>query len=113
MTKKLNIFGYCRVSTQKQAQRGYSVDDQERRIRSYIDAFYDEGSFELTILREEGVSGKSLDRPMMKKLINEAINNHVDIIVFYCLNRLTRSVKDTIYFLEMINKKDKTHLRLI
>ena len=101
--KKTRLFGYCRVSTQRQADRGYSLDDQERRIRSYVDTYYDDGSYSLSVLRDEGRSGKNLDRPMMRQLISEAQKNHVDVIIFYCLNRITRSVKDTIYLMEMVN----------
>lgn len=100
---KTRLFGYCRVSTQRQAERGYSLDDQERRIRSYVDTYYDEGTYSLEILRDEGKSGKNLDRPMMRKLIAEAQTKKVDVIIFYCLNRLTRSVKDTIYLMELVN----------
>lgn len=103
---KTRLFGYCRVSTQRQAERGYSLDDQERRIRSYVDTYYDEGTYSLEVLRDEGKSGKDLDRPMMRKLIADAQKKKVDVIIFYCLNRLTRSVKDTIYLMELVNSCD-------
>ncbi|MBT6143440.1 recombinase family protein, partial [bacterium] len=35
MTEKTKTFGYIRVSTDKQAEKGYSLDDQEKRIRAH------------------------------------------------------------------------------
>ena len=103
MKRKLRIYGYCRVSTVRQAMEGYSVDEQERRIRSYVETFFDAGTYELEILREEGKSAKNLDRPQMQKLLSDAKKRKVDILIFFCLNRLTRSLEDTLYLLQIVN----------
>lgn len=46
--------GYCRVSTDEQAQHGVSLDAQESRIRDYAER---QGLELLAVIRDEGVSG--------------------------------------------------------
>ena len=56
MTKAV---GYVRVSTQEQADHGYSVDAQVSKIRAYAD-LYD--IVLLDVIIDAGVSAKSLKR---------------------------------------------------
>ncbi len=59
--------GYCRVSTEEQAREGVSLEAQEEQIRRYCDLY----SLELVeVLRDEGVSGKSMERPGMVELMS-------------------------------------------
>ena len=54
--------------------------------------------------KDNGFSGKSLDRPDMQKLINMIEKNQVDVIFVYKLDRLSRSIKDIFDFVEFIQK---------
>ncbi len=90
-TKGLKAIGYIRVSTDEQAREGFSLPVQESRIRSYCEA----KDWDLaTIYRDEGVSGKSLDRPGIQALIEDLGSNGVDVVVILKLDRLTRSIRD-------------------
>jgi site-specific DNA recombinase len=61
----------------------------------------------IEIVKDEGFSGKNLDRPGMKKIITMACQKQFDVIVTYKLDRLTRSVKDLGYLIEdVFNKHD-------
>jgi len=89
--KGLKAVGYLRVSTDEQAREGLSLDVQEARIRAYCEAKQWEL---LRIYRDEGVSGKSLDRPGIQSLIADLKSNGVDVVAITKLDRLTRSVRD-------------------
>lgn len=89
--KGLKAVGYLRVSTAEQAREGLSLDVQESRIRSYCDA----KQWELVrIYRDEGVSGKDLNREGIQSLIADLKSNGVDVVAITKLDRLTRSIRD-------------------
>ena len=89
--RKSYAVGYIRVSTDEQAKEGISLADQEARLTAYCQA----KEWELVrIYRDEGESGKSLDRPGIQKLISDLKANGIDVVVTVKLDRLTRSVRD-------------------
>lgn len=83
--------GYIRVSTQEQAQEGFSLDVQEARIVAYCQA---KGWDLLRVYRDEGLSGKNLDRPGVQAMLGDLKGNGVDVVVVLKLDRLTRSIRD-------------------
>ncbi|MGZ3581084.1 MAG: recombinase family protein [Syntrophales bacterium] len=58
--------GYARVSTDEQTQQGVSLSHQEQKIRAYCIAKDWEIS---SVIRDEGYSGKDLDRPRIQEII--------------------------------------------
>ncbi len=86
---------YVRVSTDTQADEGYSIDEQLDRLKAYCKAQdWTVGG----IYRDPGYSGSNLDRPGMRKLMAEATG--YDVVVVYRLDRLSRSQKDTLHLIE-------------
>ena len=83
--------GYIRVSTREQAQEGVSLAAQEERIRAFCTA---KGWDLLRIYRDEGESGKNLERPGVLSMIRDLKADGVDVVVVLKLDRLTRSVRD-------------------
>jgi len=83
--------GYIRVSTREQAQEGVSLAAQEERIRAFCTA---KGWDLIRVYRDEGKSGKSLDRPGVQAMIRDLKDDGVDVVVILKLDRLTRSVRD-------------------
>ncbi|MCQ6356436.1 recombinase family protein [Bacillus cereus] len=85
---------YIRVSTQDQVEN-YSIEVQRERIRAYCKAknwdVYDE-------YIDGGYSGSNLDRPDIKRLLNNL--NNIDVVVVYKLDRLSRSQRDTLELIE-------------
>lgn len=77
------VFGYARVSTVDQ-----NLDAQKEELLKYG----------CTKIFFEKASGKNLDRPELKKLLNVLKEN--DVLVIYKLDRLGRSLKDLI---ELVN----------
>lgn len=109
MEKITRIIGYARESTQRQAENGFNLDDQERRIRNYVDIYYSKDGYDLTIIREEGASAKSINRPEFAKVIERIKSHTVDVVVIYTYDRFTRRLKDFIALLELM---DKNHVTL-
>jgi len=92
---------YVRVSTQEQAEEGYSVGAQLEKMRLYCK------SKEWIIVEEYvdgGFSGSNLDRPAMQKLIFDSARSTIDMVLVYKLDRLSRSQKDTLHLIEDVFK---------
>jgi DNA invertase Pin-like site-specific DNA recombinase len=57
------------------------------------------------VIRDEGVSAKSLKRPGLQRLLQLVERRQVDAVIVYKLDRLTRSVKDLNSLVELFDKK--------
>lgn len=88
---------YCRVSTREQAKEGYSIGEQQERLKKYCDAMGWK-NFELYV--DGGFSGGSVERPALKRLIRDIKNGKIEKVVVYKLDRLSRSQKDTLILIE-------------
>lgn len=86
---------YIRVSTQEQAQEGYSIGAQKERLFAYCKA-HDWLVGEVYI--DGGFSGSNLNRPGIQRLLSEIDN--FDVVLVYKLDRLSRSQRDTLYLIE-------------
>jgi DNA invertase Pin-like site-specific DNA recombinase len=93
--------GYVRVSTAEQANHGVSLDAQQSRIRAYA-ALQEREIAEVIV--DAGESAKTLQRPGIVRLLNDVRGGKVGCVVVYKLDRLSRSVKDLITILELLEK---------
>lgn len=92
---------YIRVSTEEQAREGYSIEAQkEICIRWLTDKKYDV----VDIYVDDGYSSKNMKRPALQRLMADAPNRKYNLVVFWRLNRLTRSVKDKEYLFDLFAK---------
>lgn len=98
-----NVIGYIRVSTDKQADEGLSLDAQRARIQGMAMA---QGISLADVIVDAGVSAKSLDRPGMARLLSLVDAGAVQTILVAKLDRLTRSVGDLIALLERFTRRD-------
>lgn len=95
MPQKIAI--YIRVSTQEQAQEGYSVEQQTDRLTSYCKAM----DWPIAnVYIDPGFSGANLERPVLQKLFYDINDKKIDCVLVYKLDRLSRSQKDTLYMIE-------------
>lgn len=99
----MKAIGYIRVSTDKQADNGVSLEAQEAKLRAMaavqdieIDEFIIDG----------GESAKSLSRPGMERLLAMVDRGEVQTVIIAKLDRLTRSVKDLATLLERFQKRN-------
>lgn len=98
------IIGYVRESTQWQVTNGYNLGEQKRKIEEFCKYKYETGSYELEIKEERGVSARNLKRPQIQSIIELIKAKSIDILVIHNLDRLTRSVKDLAYLIELLEE---------
>ena len=82
---------YLRVSTDKQADKGISLEAQEEKAKAYA-GLYDLDLIETVI--DAGESAKTLDRPGLQRALAMLKAGKADALLVIKLDRLTRSVAD-------------------
>ena len=84
---------YIRVSTDEQARHGYSLSEQEYDLKQYAER---QGYRVIGIYADEGISArKALSRRKgLQRLLEDVEADHVDIIIFKCLDRWFRNIAD-------------------
>ena len=87
MTKAI---GYIRVSTEKQADHGVSIEAQTEKLKAYA-MLYDIDLVDLVI--EQG-SAKCLQREGLQSALSRLEAGEVEALIVVKLDRLTRSVAD-------------------
>lgn len=82
---------YVRVSTDKQAERGISLEAQEAKLRTYASLY----SLDLVeVIVDAGVSAKTLERPGLARALAMLRTGEAEALLVVKLDRLTRSVRD-------------------
>ena len=84
---------YIRVSTEKQADEGYSLEAQESRLQAFCEA---QGwtVAPAHIYTDAGISAKSTERPAYQAMMQAAQDGQIARIVAMKLDRLARNTKD-------------------
>src|SRR6202023_1798568 len=93
----MRAIGYARVSTDKQADHGVSLEAQETKIRAMATV---QGATVIELIVDGGESAKDLKRPGMERLLTLVDERKVDTVIIAKLDRLTRSVEDLAAVLE-------------
>lgn len=88
---------YIRVSTDAQAEEGYSVDAQKEQLTAYC---ISKGMKQYDYYIDGGWSGSNIERPEMERLIKDIKSGEISHVIVYKLDRLSRSQKDTLYLIE-------------
>jgi site-specific DNA recombinase len=107
---------HCAIYTRKSSEEGLeqefnSLDAQREACEAYIlsqkhdgwialPAFYDDG----------GLSGGNMERPALKRLLEDVTSSRIDIIVVYKVDRLTRSLSD---FARIVDTLDKHQVSFV
>lgn len=100
--KKKRIGGYIRVSTEKQVM-GYSIEGQITQIEQYCQF----NGYELVdIYADRGISGKSMNRPELHRMLNDAKNGKLDCVMVYKTNRLARNTSDLLTIVEELHRQN-------
>lgn len=88
---------YLRVSTEAQADEGYSLAAQAEKLEAYCRM---KGIAQFQRYVDGGFSGSNLTRPAITELVEAIRSGNVGRVVVYKLDRLSRSQKDTLYLIE-------------
>jgi len=102
MLSTMRAIGYARVSTDKQADHGVSLEAQEAKIRAMATL---QGAEIIELIVDGGESAKNLKRPGMERLLSLVDRRQIDAVIVAKLDRLTRSVKDLCSWLELFEKR--------
>jgi len=95
---------YCRVSTEEQAEQGYSLDAQEKLCRSFVK---NNGYTVADVYRDEGKSGTSLNRPALKDLLAKCQqDNSITAVIVQETDRLARNTKDHLTIKALLQKSE-------
>lgn len=92
---------YLRVSTEEQANEGFSIEAQKNKLVNYCQ-IHDIDIYGIYI--DGGISGKSLERPKVQEMIKEIKEKKIDAVCVLKLDRITRSVRDLITLMDLFNK---------
>ncbi|KKX54438.1 recombinase family protein [Brevibacillus borstelensis] len=97
------IAAYIRVSTDEQADKGNSLNEQKERLTSYCKAM---GWTEPTFYIDDGQSAKNLNRPAIQQLLKDVKQGKIDIVLTTKLDRLCRNLLDLLQTVELFNAHD-------
>src|SRR4051812_5566620 len=98
----MRMIGYVRVSTDRQAEKGVSLEAQEAKIRAMATV---QGAELLDVIVDGGEFAKNLKRPGLQKVMALVNAGKVGGGIVGKLDRLTRSVKDLCGLLELLEKR--------
>src|SRR6476469_67230 len=93
---------YVRVSTDEQADKGYSQRNQEEVLRRYCEI----NQIQVRKLYKEDYSAKTFNRPEWKKLLIDAkkIKGKVDLLLFTKWDRFSRNAGDAYQMISVLRK---------
>ena len=90
---------YIRVSTDAQAEEGFSISAQQKSLEAYCAV---KGWSKYQVYIDPGYSGSNLNRPNIQELISDVKLHKIHTVVVFKLDRLSRSQKDTLFLIEDI-----------
>lgn len=90
------VFGYCRVSSDEQAAHGISIEAQHDILNGYAAM----SQSEIVIFEDAGYSGKNTQRPALQRMLSALADGGVSAVVVWKLDRLSRSLRDTLTMIE-------------
>ena len=83
---------YIRVSTEDQAREGFSLGEQEEKLKQLCDY---KGYEVYKVYCDAGISAKDMEhRPKFQEMLKDMKDGKINYIVAYKLDRVTRSVRD-------------------
>ncbi len=102
MNNEKRIAGiYIRVSTLDQAREGFSLEEQEARLKDFCKA----KQYEVyKVYADEGISAKNDKRPAYQSMMNDVKNGTINVIVAFKMDRLTRSVYDVEKLMKIVKE---------
>ena len=93
---------YIRVSTEDQAREGFSLGEQEEKLRQLCE-FKEYQIFK--VYQDAGISAKDMEhRPGFQQMMDDMRKGKINYIVAYKLDRVTRSVRDLEQLIEELEK---------
>lgn len=104
MNEERKVAGiYIRVSTEDQAREGFSLGEQEEKLKQLCE-YKDYKIYK--VYKDAGISAKDMEhRPVFQQMLEDMRADKINYIIAYKLDRVTRSVRD----LEVLISDLETH----
>ena len=104
MNEKKKIAGiYKRVSTLDQKREGFSLPEQEEKLKEFCRF---KGYEIYKVYEDAGISAKNDKRPAYQEMMRDVKDKKINVIVAFKLDRLTRSVYDIEKLMKFVNDND-------
>ena len=91
---------YARVSTDAQAETGYSISDQIRTCREHAE----KNGLEIVEYIDDGYSGEYLERPALERLRDDLRAKLIHNVIVYDPDRLSRNLTNQLLLADEIEK---------
>ena len=109
-TRKLRCAVYTRKSSEEGLEQEFnSLDAQREACEAYIASQRSEG---WALVRDHyddgGISGGTLERPALQRLLSDIEDGLVDVVVVYKIDRLSRSLMDFSKLVEVFDRNNVT-----
>ncbi len=95
---------YIRVSTEEQAQEGYSLDAQEQKLLMYCHDVVDDLEV-YRIYRDDGFSGRTINRPAYRQMMEDI--DEWDLLLVMKMDRIHRNTRNFMLMMDQLVKKHK------
>jgi DNA invertase Pin-like site-specific DNA recombinase len=108
----------CAIYTRKSSDEGLeqdfnSLDAQREACAAYIRSQASQGWTELAERYDDGgISGGTLERPALKRLMDDVAAKRIDIVVVYKVDRLSRSLFDFAKLVEAFEEADASFVSI-
>jgi len=109
-TRKFRCAVYTRKSSEEGLEQEFnSLDAQREACEAYIASQRSEG---WVVVRDQyddgGISGGTLDRPALQRLLSDIEDGLIDVVVVYKIDRLSRSLMDFSKLVEVFDRNNVT-----
>lgn len=102
----------CAIYTRKSSEEGLeqsfnSLDAQREACEAYITSQQGEGwRLVRTSYDDGGFSGGNVERPALTRLLGDIRAGHIDVVIVYKVDRLSRSLADFVRLVDLFDKHD-------
>ena len=98
----MGVVIYTRVSTEDQKENGFSLQDQERRIRKYCN----EQGFDIIAHYQDDYSAKDFNRPQFQKMLSDLKDKRIKPSHLICLrmDRYSRNLEETLIMTKVLKE---------
>ncbi len=110
VVRKLRCAVYTRKSSEEGLEQEFnSLDAQREACEAYVASQKAEGWMLVPDHYDDGgISGATLERPALKRLLTDIEAQHVDVVVVYKIDRLSRALMDFSKLVEVFDRNSVT-----
>ena len=108
MSSRIRCAVYTRKSTEEGLEQDFnSLDAQRESCEAFIRSQRSHGWVLMSAHYDDGgISGGTMDRPALQRLLKDIETHRVDLVVVYKVDRLTRSLTDFAKMVEIFESKN-------